>query len=244
MKIINLTKDVPYQIKGCILQLARLHVPTFVGSAIGADSPLLPLAEAEVHELLGDTLASIDNPQPIETDEGSFWSAAGVIIAFDETKENGVFAGFIQYKARVPISDSASIGYAAVCKDYEGQGVFTEMLNELRSIYPALGLDCTMSLVPMYEKMGFCVTGQQGVHVAMRTAPLSGKSWMREQEYLDQTKSVIEAKKQIRERLGKKVREAYVKRDSDTRRLSEDVRNFVRSRMSAANTSSPVPPAS
>jgi len=240
VKIINLIEDVPYQVKGCILQLARAHAPKFVGAAIGADSPLLALAEAEVHELLGDALVSIDHPQTIQIGTREFLTAAGVIIAIDETKNDGVFAGFLQYKARLPLSDSASIGYAAVSDSYTGLGVFKSMLNELRSKYPALGLDCTMDLVPMYEKLGFYVSCQQGVHVAMCTAPLSGKSWLREQQYLEQTKAVKEAKQRIQEALGNKTRDTYARRDSDTALLTEQVREFVRARM-AVKASPSVP---
>lgn len=231
MKIYNLVEEVPYQIKGCILQLARTHAPTFAQSAIGSDSPLLSLAEAEVHETLGEVLVSIDHPQPVQIGTEQYLSAAGVIVAIDETVDDGVFVGFLQYKARLPLSDSATIGYAAVSESYKGRGVFKIMLNELRNTYPALGLDCTMDLVPMYEKLGFYVSGQQGVHVAMCTAPLSGKSWTRGQKYLDQTKAVKDARRGIRDSLGNKARNAYAKRDADTALLTEQVRKYVNGRM-------------
>jgi ribosomal protein S18 acetylase RimI-like enzyme len=233
VKIYNLTESVPIPVKQCILQLARAYAPKLVGSAIGSESPLLALAEAEVHELLVDILVSIDHPQPVQIEAMQFWTAAGVIVAIDETTDDGVFAGFLQYKARLPHCDSASIGYAAVSDNYKGQGVFKSMLNELRSIYPALGLDCTMDLVPMYEKLGFQVSGQQGVHVAMVTAPLSGKHWARDQQYLDRTNAVQAARQWIEESLGDKATEAYARCESDTTLLIEQVRDFVRSRMAA-----------
>lgn len=229
--------EVPYVIAGNILQLAHQHAPEFVQDAISPDSPLLGLAQAEVYELLGDALRSIGNPEPVQINSVLYQARAGAIIAIDETVGDGTFAGFIQFKPGLPLGDSASIGYAAVSEKYRGQGVFRQMLDALRKLYPALALDCPMALVPMYERLGFKIEGQQGIHVEMRTAPVTGQLWGRDQEYLDHTKAVINAKKAIREALGKDTKCAYEKRDKETRLLKEEVKAFVEARLSAAAAS-------
>jgi GNAT superfamily N-acetyltransferase len=232
MNIYNLDQAVPHQIKVEILQLARANALKMVQHSMPADSPIIGLAEAEVHALLCDTLFNIDSPPAIEVDGVVHRGVVGVLVAVDESSAEPVVAGFIQYKARLPLCGAASIGYAAVADDYRGQGLFRALVEMLKGLYPALGLDCTIDLVDLYEKLDFKVTGAQGAHVAMGNAgKLPGMSWGREPEFLAAASAVIAAKKEIADRLGEGAVFAYATVDADTKRARADVKAFVAAKL-------------
>jgi ribosomal protein S18 acetylase RimI-like enzyme len=230
MQYFHLTDHMPYHIAGNILQLAHKHASELSSHVISTDSPLFKLAQAEVYELLGDALRSISSPESILINGVYHPASAGVIIAIDETKGDGTFGGFLQYKPRLPRCDSASIGYAAVSAAYRGQGVLRSMIQELLKSYPSLGLDCPLALVPLYERLGFKPVGRQGTHVAMVTGPQSGKGWAIDQATLEKRPTYMRAKEEIRAQLGKQTRDAYAQRDEDDRAAAKEVDQFLASR--------------
>lgn len=194
-----------------------------VGHHIDSNSPLLPLAEAEVEVLLGRALRMIGTREVGYFNGKLCELKVGLIAAIDDELEEPKFAGFIQYKPRLFVEGMATIGYAAVVKNYRGQGLFARMLDELKKKYPVLGLDCPLELVPMYEKLGFKVANIQGVHVGMNLGVLGGMIWGQDQESLEKEKIYQHAKEAVRDKLGKNTRNAYSQRDADTQRRQGEV---------------------
>jgi GNAT superfamily N-acetyltransferase len=227
MEIIHFTDGINPRVMDESINLAVSEAPAMIAHVIDSDSPLLPLAQAEVEALLRDAMCMVGAgaSQQIE----GLWCElkVGVIAAIDDEPEEPRFAGFIQYKPRLLTEGVATIGYAAVAKDYRSQGVFKQMLDELKSQYPVLGLDCPLELVPMYERLGFRPTTVQGAHVGMSTGKMAGKSWGHGQEFLDSHKLYQRAKDAIRDKLGKATRDAYAKRDADTRKRVEEIKALL-----------------
>lgn len=223
MEVIVFENGISPLVMEASIALAVSEAPAMVPYVIDAESPLLPLAQAEVGILLGDSMRMVGAGVRQRVNGVVCDLRVGVIAAVDDSAAEPRLAGFIQYKPRLLVDGVATIGYAAVAKDYRGQGVFTRMLDELKSRYPVLGLDCPLELVPFYEGLGFQMSSVQGAHVGMCTAPLPGKSWGQGQEALDGNKDYQRAKELIRNNLGKAARDAYAKRDADTRQRVNEI---------------------
>lgn len=227
MEIIHFTDGINPLVLEASIKLAVSEAPTMIGRVIGSDSPLLPLAEAEVEILLRDAMCMVGAGARQQIQGVWCELRVGVIAAIYDKSEEPRLAGFIQYKPRLLTEGVATIGYAAVAKEHRGQGLFKQMLNELKSTYPVLGLDCPLELVPMYEGMGFRADNIQGAHVGMSTAPLGGVTWMHGQDFLDNHKIFQRAKDEVRRKLGKATRDAYAKRDVDTRKRVEEIKALL-----------------
>lgn len=244
MQIYRLTRGVPYQVIGNILQLARANASNLSRFPVEADSPLIGIAEAEVHEKLGSALVFVENPPLLDLGGEHIRGVSEVIIAVDETVDNGRLAGFLQYKPRLPVCDSVSIGYAAVAEAYRRQGVLRQMMAEMLKHYPAAGLDCDLELVPLYERLGFYVVGKEGFHVAMENAPLSGKNWAMTLDELSSRESVIRAKDEVWKRLGNvKAKAAFRERTEMEKAAEARVAEFLTSRQVASPKSEDRAPA-
>lgn len=212
------------------IKLAVAEAPAMVATVVGADSPLLPLAEAEVDAMLRDAMNMVGAGVRQQYAEEWMDLRVGVIAAVDDDADEPCLAGFIQYKPRLRTEGTATIGYAAVAPAYRGQGIFKKMLNELKAQYPILGLDCSLELVPMYERLGFRPVKRQGAHVGMETAPLGGVTWGQGQEFLDSHPLYRRAMQRIEISLGESASDAYAKRDADTHKRIEEINAFLQLR--------------
>lgn len=227
MEIIICNEGIIPELNRACIALAVSEAPSMVHQVIGFDSPILPLAQAEVEIILGDSLLAI-GAGGREEFEGVWCDLeAGVVAAIDTDGPMRRFAGFIQYKRRLLADGTATIGYAAVSKDYRGQGVFKLMLDELKRLYPVLGLDCPLELVPMYERLGFKVSTAMATHVGMCTAPLTGMSWTRGQDFLVGDYRYQEAKREIQTALGSATALAYAKCAADTQKRALEVKALL-----------------
>jgi len=234
MEIMHFTDGINPLVMEESIKLAVSEAPAMIAHLIDGDSPLLPLAQAEVEALLRDSMMMVGAGAQQPFNGVLVDLQVGVIAAVDDEAETPCLAGFIQYKPRLLVDGTATIGFAAVAPAYRGRGVFTNMLNKLKSQYPVLGLDCPLELVPMYERLGFRPVNAQGAHVGMETASLGGKTWGRGQDFLDSHPLYQQAKELIRTRLGKATRDAYAKRDTDTRKRVSEIEAFLQLRAADA----------
>lgn len=71
------------------------------------------------------------------------------------------------YKKQVNFTDDVTISSVAVDNNYRQKGIFTKMVNFLKSNYKSIGLTCSIERVSLYEKLGFCVSGLYQTHIVM-----------------------------------------------------------------------------
>ncbi|WPN53749.1 GNAT family N-acetyltransferase [Pseudomonas sp. P9_2] len=230
MEILHFTNGINPLVMEQSIELAVSEAPAMVSQHIHGDSPLLLLAETEVRILLGESLRMVGAGVVQQMDGQICELKVGIVAAIDDEAEKPRLAGFIQYKPRLMTTGVASIGYAAVAKEHRNKGLFTQMLNELKSQYSVLTLDCPLELVPMYERLGFQADNAQGAHVGMSSGPMTGKNWMHDQEYLDEQPSYKRAKEEIRTLLGKRTRDAYAKREADTQTRIDEIHAMLAAR--------------
>lgn len=92
-----------------------------------------------------------------------------MVVEFEDTRE---IVGFIicslfidrNTQARL---DGASITYLFVDPKYRMKGVMRTMLEFVQKKYVNMTLTCSPSLVPMYEKFGFIISGCYQTHISM-----------------------------------------------------------------------------
>lgn len=223
VKYLHITDSLDVKLMRSILLLAQANVQGLANYPVTTDSPLHGLALAEITERLADSLQAMGNPPRIPVSHSKSYSGVvELIVALDDAAADRL-VGFVQYKPRLPLCDSCSIGYLAVEAEYRGRGVLREMMGLLTQHYPSVGLDCPLSLVGLYERLGFKSVKRQGCHVAMETLPLSGSNWDMGDEIIQARDSIKRAKEAIRDKLGKATREAYAQRDADYKAAAAEV---------------------
>jgi GNAT superfamily N-acetyltransferase len=207
--------------------LAVKNAVHLLGYTMSPKDPLSPLAQAEISFRIRSDIDLINYPVPVN----GIMSRGELIIAVDETgEEDNELAGFITYKPRFPAFTSASIAYVVVDERYRGKGVMRRMLEELFKHYPAIGLDCDMALVPMYEKFGFYSIGVQGCHVAMETAPLNGKMIYFDQDDVNQSPEMKAAEQSVMLHLRDAGAQAYARRDNNIAAAQRKAAEFIANR--------------
>ena len=187
-------EPVPNNIQACLVGLVKDNAQALARYMVDEDSPIFPICEAEVVAKIYDAIQNMWSPPWIDLENGtSALGVTAVAIAVVEGEEIAELAGFVLFKPRLPLCNSASITYAVVDPKFRRQGVMRRLIQSITRDYPAIGLDCVAALVPVWSALGFRVEEQQGSHIAMRTAPLSGKTWLMTESMLREHPIVDEA---------------------------------------------------
>ncbi|MPQ69386.1 hypothetical protein [Pseudomonas sp. MWU12-2323] len=204
MQYDRLTNElVPPSLSSAISALAQANIGPLSQYPVPPEHPIYPVVEAEVMAKLHFELNYMATPPVIKLDGGR--SEKGItclVVAMHEANGAAELAGFILFKPRLPLCDSASISYAVVAEKYRRQGLLRGMIQNIKLDYPSIGLDCDSGLVPLWEALGFEVFGQDGGHIAMQSAPLSGKNWLVTGPMLRRHPLVAEAMQQVQAQRG------------------------------------------
>lgn len=206
MKLMRLMGDIHPELEYEIRMLAVRNARDLISYPMEADNPLTPLAEAEVSFRLRSDLDLIDRPVMVE----GVMTRGEIIVAIDESSaEENQLAGFITFKPRFPAFNCVTIAYVVVAEPYRRQGVMRKMMEELLRHYPVAGLDCDVSLVPVYEKFGFYPAHVQGCHIGMQTAPLNGRMVHFDNEDVQQSPEMKAAKQFVQRSFGEQRKVMY-----------------------------------
>lgn len=178
MKIIREIHDLPTDVIDQIMCLADENIASLSTRAITRDSPLLGVERAAVRANLHQALAFLKKPAFDVDEQGR----AGVakcefMLALDETSQHVKVLGFISYKVRFRGDGSVTVTYAVVDERVRRQGILRAMLDELNTHFVGVTLDCKRAKVPIYERLGFQISGSEGLTIEMRRGLISGSTW-------------------------------------------------------------------
>lgn len=231
VEILHLNGTYNHRVLESSIELAVSEAPAMVIQHITRESPLLPLAEAEVEFIIRHSVQYGCSGLRQKFNGVMCDVKTGFVVALEKPQDGSTeMAGFIQYKPRLLASGIATIGYAAVAPEFRRKGVLRQMLETLRTAYPILGLDCPLELVPMYEGMGFKPNNVQGAHVGMSTGTITGQSWGIDQSDLENDPKYMYVKANVERMLGARLPAEYAKRDQDTQQRAAEVRTMLASR--------------
>lgn len=205
MKVVRLSKGISAELQQGAINIAFESAKELSAFSMVEDDPFEPLAQAEVCTRLRTDFNLIENPM----NANGVMSRGEAIFVLDESYTPALVVGFATYKPRFPAFTSASIGYIAVLENYRGKGIMRLIMNEMLEHHPVMALDCPIELVPLYEKFGFYVSGSQGGHIAMETAPVNGYMFSFDNEDLMKEPPLRAATQKISKTLGSKADAGY-----------------------------------
>lgn len=178
MKIIRETHDLSPYVIDQIMCLADANIASLSTRAITRDSPLLGVERAAVRTNLQQALDFLKTPQVDVDEQGRPGEAkCEFILALDETSQHATVLGFISYKVRFRGNGSTTITYAVVDERVRRQGILRAMLDELNTHFIGVTLDCKRAKVPIYERLGFQISGSEGLNIEMKRGVISGSTW-------------------------------------------------------------------
>ncbi|QBF26333.1 GNAT family N-acetyltransferase [Pseudomonas tructae] len=146
-------------IKSQILQMVVDNLTDISSVALPPSNPLYSLYQYgigfEVHLYL-------------QAMDGSRGMPVELIVAMDLDDPEQV-VGFLLYLPLQEDPEACSVAYLAVQAGQRRQGIARAMLAQVTARYPHAELGCVASKVPVFEALGFQVTGARGPQVLMNT---------------------------------------------------------------------------
>ncbi|QHW35557.1 GNAT family N-acetyltransferase (plasmid) [Paenibacillus rhizovicinus] len=150
------------------------------------------------------------------------------IIVGENTIGNVI--GYLLYIKDRTCADDVSICSTVVATDYRRQGVFTGMLNQLKSKCKGIGLSCSIELVGFYEKFEFQVDDQFETQVGMSWGGFGGKGefWSVDDDDINHLPQVEFVLQIIQEELGQSFDRRLSRFNMDNVREKNKVAEFIR----------------
>ncbi|MDD1014930.1 GNAT family N-acetyltransferase [Pseudomonas rubra] len=146
-------------IKSQILQMVVDNLTDISSVALPPSNPLYSLYQYgigfEVHLYL-------------QAMDGSRGMPVELVVAMDLDDPEQV-TGFLLYLPLQDDPEACSVAYLAVQAGQRRQGIARAMLAQVTARYPHAALGCVASKVPVFEALGFQVTGARGPQVLMST---------------------------------------------------------------------------
>lgn len=164
VKTIKITGMVPQGIFEQVSLMAADNTKDLSMSGVGQENPLYNIHQAILVLEIGTHLSAIGRQGVAKP---------SLLVAVDEESPSTVL-GFL---LSMPIDnrpDECGISYGAVKATHRRKGIFKALVMELGQHFPKSTLSCPMSLVPMYERMGYKVTGHRDHHIAMSNGASPG----------------------------------------------------------------------
>ncbi|UVM58016.1 GNAT family N-acetyltransferase [Pseudomonas sp. B21-012] len=146
-------------IKSQILQMVVDYLTDISSVALAPSNPLYSLYQYGIGFEVHLYLQAMDGSRGIPVE---------LIVALDLDDPEQV-VGFLLY---LPLKDdpqACSVAYLAVHASHRRQGIARAMLAQMTARYPQAELGCVASKVPVFEALGFQVTGARGPQVLMNT---------------------------------------------------------------------------
>lgn len=183
-----------------VLEIVGENVDSLSKQKVAKDDPLFGLAQAELIAEIAMYLQWVGRPGM-----GTY-----LITAAEQEATQKLLVGFMIVTAHLDGAKVAGLNYTAVREGYRGTGVLRQMMSELTQRYPLIGLSASVENVPVYEHLGFSPVGPRGTHVEMKNGELAkGQMISVDMDVVANLPTVLEQKSLLRQKYGKKVRDAY-----------------------------------
>ncbi|UVL63706.1 GNAT family N-acetyltransferase [Pseudomonas sp. B21-032] len=146
-------------IKSQILQMVVDYLTDISSVALAPSNPLYSLYQYGIGFEVHLYLQAMDGSRGIPVE---------LIVALD-LDDPELVVGFLLY---LPLKDdpqACSVAYLAVHASHRRQGIARAMLAQMTARYPQAELGCVAAKVPVFEALGFQVTGARGPQVLMNT---------------------------------------------------------------------------
>ncbi|MBA1305905.1 GNAT family N-acetyltransferase [Stutzerimonas stutzeri] len=156
------------------------------------------------------------------------------LIVAEDSSLPGRVTGFLLHLLVDGVPGATGVAYMAVHQKDRRTGVARTMVTELLSEYPHVELSCSVSKVPVYERLGFQVIGARDTQVRLNTRTYSAAGLIAALNVADifASAEVKQIQQQIIEKYGRRALSDSTKQI--TRAYNQEVRRaeaYVRERI-------------
>lgn len=152
--MVNITRILSITDVEPIVKLAVANYVDLISVAVRKDGPISSLSKTIIGIEIRTYLEEILSPSPRIPLE--------ILLAKDGHNEIIGFA--IHIKAQ---EEHCGLSYCAVAQSHRNQGIFRAMIDDIKSRFTSIGLTCHLGSVPLYERLGFTVYGQDDAQIEM-----------------------------------------------------------------------------
>lgn len=191
---VSIIGNVPAIISKQIRAMGAEYSDELAMDAFPKSSPLNIVGRAMMSLELGAYMAAMGR-DPVQQ--------AGLIVALDDAKPDVVF-GFILYAPLSGEPGHCGIIYTAVSVELRRRGILRQMLVKLSERMRQSTLSSQISLVPMYERLGFHVIGHRDSQIVMTNGqtPSAGKMRLMNSDMALEHPDVLQANTEMLQRFG------------------------------------------
>lgn len=142
---------------------------------------------------------------------------------------SGNIIGFLLFNKDRTCASDVSICSTIVAAEYRQQGIFRDMINQLKSKYQSISLSCFPELVSFYEKFDFRVEGQYETHIGMTWGTLGGEDeyWGIDDDEVDELPQVRQSLQAIENELGQSFARKFNRLRMDSIRAEKAAAAFI-----------------
>ncbi|MBP0723932.1 GNAT family N-acetyltransferase [Bacillus sp. RG28] len=144
-------------------------------------------------------------------------------------EDSGKIIGYLLYNRDVTCRDDVSICSTVVSDNYRSQGIFTNMINLLKTKTKSISLSCFMNKVSFYQKFGFKIDESFETQVGMFYGTYSGDGMfltINDDELGSQSLVLAEMSK-VMKRFGKSFQKELNSFLMESEREKEKVKKFI-----------------
>lgn len=191
---VSITGSVPVIISKQIRSMGAEYSDELAMDAFPKSSPLNIVGLAMMSLELGAYMAAMGRDVAEQP---------GLIIAIDDAQQD-VVTGFLLYTPLSGEPGHCGIIYTAVTKELRGSGILRQMLAKLSERMRQSTLSSQISLVPLYERLGFHVIGHRDSQIVMTNGqtPSAGKMRLMNSDMALEHPDVLQANSEMLQRFG------------------------------------------
>lgn len=191
---VSITGSVPVIISKQIRSMGAEYSDELAMDAFPKSSPLNIVGLAMMSLELGAYMAAMGRDVAEQP---------GLIIAIDDAQQD-VVTGFLLYTPLSGEPGHCGIIYTAVTKELRGSGILRQMLAKLSERMHQSTLSSQISLVPLYERLGFHVIGHRDSQIVMTNGqtPSAGKMRLMNSDMALEHPDVLQANSEMLQRFG------------------------------------------
>jgi predicted GNAT family acetyltransferase len=223
---ISITSSVPEKISRQIREMGAEYSDELAMDAFHKSSPLNIVGRAMMNLELGTYMSAMGRHDAEEP---------GLIIAIDDEKKD-VVLGFLLYAPLSGASGQCGIIYTAVSTKMRKQGILRQMLAKVSEHFLQSTLSCQISLVPMYEHLGYHVIGHRNSQIVMTNGktPSLGRMRLMNPESAMHHPMVLQANSEMILRFGQEqIRNSLIKHSQDMEAKQAQAEAFAKAKIAS-----------
>lgn len=220
---ISITSSVPEKLSRQVREMGAEYSDELAMDAFHKSSPMNIVGRAMMNLELGTYMSAMGRHDAEEP---------GLIVASDDQKD--LVLGFLLYAPLTGDSGQCGILYTAVSIEMRKRGILRQMLAQLAKSFHQSTLSCQISLVPMYEHLGYHVIGHRNSQIVMTNGntPSLGRMRLMNPESAMHHPMVLQANSEMILRFGQEqILSSLIKHSQDVQAKQTQAEAFAKAKI-------------